>query len=114
MHQVKIAHPRAALEVILAVLLERAPDLKQDGEWVEVMFDAGHIAMLLDAASSEEGSLGVEAPWADEACWRVYETLREEGVSWLDACVKTAEAACLIDKIANEGLDGGVRFLQGV
>jgi hypothetical protein len=112
--QVKTAHPRASLEVVLAVLAGREPDLKQDGDWVDVVFDAGHIAMLLDAASSEEGSSGDRAPWADEACWRVYETLKVRGVSWLDACIETAEAAGLIDKIANEGLDGRVRFLQGI
>lgn len=79
---------------------------------VEVALDAGHIASLLDAASSEEGSSGVEAPWADEACWRVYEKLKAEGIPWMEACGEAAEAALLLDKIANEGLDGRVCFLK--
>jgi hypothetical protein len=102
------------MEVVLSVLAERAPVTRDCGEFVDVWLDAGHITRLLDAASSEEGSSGVEAPWADEACWRVYEVLKIRGVSWMDACAETAEAACYLDRVANEGLDGCVRFLQEV
>lgn len=107
-------YPRLAMEVVLSVLAERAPIMRESGDFVDVWFDAGHITRLLDAASSEEGSSGVEAPWADEACWRVYEVLKSQGVSWMDACGEAAEAASYLDRVANEGLDGCVRFLQEV
>lgn len=102
------------MEVVLSVLAERTPSMREFDDFVEINFDAGHITKLLDASSSEEGSSGAEAPWADEACWRVYESLKYTGASWMEACIETAEAACYLDKVANEGLDGGVRFLKEV
>lgn len=114
MSQVETRYPRLSLEVVLSILATRDPQMVISEDGIDVTLDAAHIALLLDAASSEEGSSGVEAPWADEACWRVYEVLKEIGSSWMEACVETAEAAIYLDKIANEGLDGSVRFAKTV